>query len=1181
MATMEGVVFDVNDYFCHLLGYTRDEILKLDPKDFFYSEDLFTNQEIMRQIQIGSINKINVQQRFKSKSGKAVWVNLKVSIAERIGSQSRYLLTLIEAIDLNDVFLNQSLTPDALNLPSLDYEALFKSAPSYFAYWGSDLKNNFSSISYAAWFGLKPSDIISKHISEIHGLVNNKREYANIQAVLRGETQQFERTHISSDGKKIQHSLVLLTPNIIDDKVHGFFSSFTNVTSIKEVELKLIKSNAWARDIFNHQPDCILSVDTKGIITNINPAGLKLFDAGRTDEIVGKPLLSLISTEFQNEYIELLSLMPVGDSAKQELVITGMTGIRLWVEIHATPINVSSNDIGFIVVIKDVSKQKINIENLELFRTCIERSSDMVLITKDDKLVDAHTNTVIYANAAFERYTGYTQSDIIGKSPRILQGPATDIFTLRRILDALEQSLPAHEILINYKKDGTPFWNDMDIIQIENASDSIITRVAIMRDVTEIRDAKIFLEQAKQAAEVANKAKSDFLATMSHEIRTPMNGIIGLTTLALNQPISTIMNDYLIKIESSSKALLSIINDILDLSKVEAGMTTLDLSPFSLSKTIDQVFDLFQPATLNKKLLFRLMKSDDIPASLIGDAPKLQQILLNLVGNAIKFTEKGEVIVQVSHISSTNVWSRIRVTVIDTGIGILDQDIQKLLTPFSQADNSISRRFGGTGLGLSISDKLLQLMGSVLKMRSIPGQGSTFYFDIDLKVSDSSALQSTYFKRENVSGRLTSGISTYSKSLIGKRILVAEDNRVNQQVVTEFLLIAGAVVDIANNGEEVLNLLEKNAYSAILMDVQMPVMDGLQTTRMIRDLLDNHTLPIIGLSAGVSSQEEAICFNSGMNDFIAKPIEPIKLIKLVNDWIERMPQLADDIFAYDTVSDTAVEPIKKRASADHPVSPFNAFANFDIRNLTSLIADEGNIKKLLNMFNDEIKNILPGITALLKENDLRALQFLIHDLKGSAATLGANALFSAADILDTDLKNNTFDTDDYQNFIVTLTLVKNELDAFIQKELLIQEILPVDEKLNSSHRALLDVKILIVENNRLVQQALHDHLVQQGACVDLASDGLEAMELLSNKPFDAILLDIHMPEMDGLQVTRKIRSHPSHHSLAIIGMSADATDDERVIYMNSGMTDFIIKSSAPTLLIERIRCAVELSTNNQ
>ncbi len=388
---------------------------------------------------------------------------------------------------------------------------------------------------------------------------------------------------------------------------------------------------------------------------------------------------------------------------------------------------------------------------------------------------------------------------------------------------------------------------------------------------------QIELRAAKEAAESATLAKNEFLANMSHEIRTPMNAIIGLTQLTLETKLDQLQRDYLKRLSFSAETLLGIINDILDFSKIEAEKLVIEEREMEIHELLKQVVNLFEPAATEKRLSLQLSIAPDLPNRLLGDPLRINQVLSNLISNALKFTEHGSVIVHAELAERHYAKALIRFQVTDTGIGIDSVQAEQLFQPFTQADSSIVRRFGGTGLGLSIARKLVELMDGSINLSSTPGKGSTFAFTVMVSLA-TEELPVTEEKEENP--------LVISEPVHGARILLVEDNKLNQFVAKEFLTKAGLQVTIANNGSEGVERVRNSRFDAVLMDIQMPVMDGIQATRQIRKLPGAEKLPIIAMTAAAQESDRQACFESGMNDYIAKPIVPLELLDKLVRWIK-------------------------------------------------------------------------------------------------------------------------------------------------------------------------------------------------------------------------------------------------------------------------------------------------------
>lgn len=473
-----------------------------------------------------------------------------------------------------------------------------------------------------------------------------------------------------------------------------------------------------------------------------------------------------------------------------------------------------------------------------------------------------------------------------------------------------------------------------------------------------------------------------------------MNGIIGLSQLALNRQTSPEIRDYLEKISSSSQSLLGILNDILDFSKLEAGRMSIENNPFDLDQVLDNLRNLFEERTEAKYLDFKIEIAEGTPRDLIGDALRIQQILSNLLGNAIKFSERGHVAIRVTVKQLEGSHAQLRFSVQDTGIGIAEDDLDKLFKPFSQVDGSITRRFGGTGLGLAISQSLLQLMGGEFSVVSQSGQGTSFNFDLNLGIAIHGKVRETRHRAKHEAGDLTHDLHEAGSSLQGARILIAEDNRINQQVVSEFLKLSGMETVIANNGQETLDLLGQHDFDAILMDVHMPVMGGVEATQEIRKNQKYADLPIIALTAGVTQEEREGCLTCGMNDFIAKPVNPESLITTLAKWVKPtllsvIPSVLAPRDDWDQIAD--------------------AMPEFDFATLKTMIGGRSELLiSMLHSFLTDFAAEAPAIVSGINKGRIEAAEKQLHRLKGAAGSLGAKELHQACEELDAQLKKGSY-----------------------------------------------------------------------------------------------------------------------------------------------------------------------------
>ena len=528
----------------------------------------------------------------------------------------------------------------------------------------------------------------------------------------------------------------------------------------------------------------------------------------------------------------------------------------------------------------DIQQQHAQIMSVmhekEKLSAALEQSQSSVMITNLDA-------TIEYVNQAFITSTGYSREEIIGQKPSLLKSDKTPRSTYDAMWAALLAGKAWQGEVINLNKQGEEFIELTWISPIRKADGEVSHYLGVKENITERKQKDALLLEAKERAEHLAKTKSQFLANMSHEIRTPMNAIIGFSELALLKDMPTEVTDYLKNINTASNNLLVILNDILDLSKLEAGQMGLNLSAFSLPDLQATLHNLFIITAQSKGLALSINIASDVPDSLIGDSIRLRQVLTNLLGNAIKFTSQGAVTLNISLQQRDDLQARLLFAVTDTGIGISVEQQAKLFLPFSQVDDGYARNFEGTGLGLVISQDLVQLMGSLIKVESQPGLGSCFSVELALPIAPLSTLASI----KTPSNTAPSVLHTETETLNGIKILVAEDDAFNQKIIQQVLKRLGAsLIVLANDGSEVLATLEQDDFDVVLMDLHMPIMNGFEAATEIRKRPRYAQLPVIALSASVTDEDRQRSLAAGMNDFIAKPINTNTLLSTLKQYLD-------------------------------------------------------------------------------------------------------------------------------------------------------------------------------------------------------------------------------------------------------------------------------------------------------
>ena len=532
-------------------------------------------------------------------------------------------------------------------------------------------------------------------------------------------------------------------------------------------------------------------------------------------------------------------------------------------------------------VLERTEQLEVNLATLRLREHALNQISQGVMIANADRrLTDI--------NDAAEKINGYPRQELLGRSCRVLHGPDTDPKTVQRIRTALEGAQPFHGEILNYQKDGTPFWNELSIIPVFNAAGALSQFVGVQRDITQRKAAQAELVLARDAAEAANRAKSRFLATMSHEIRTPMNGILGMGQVLLLPGIADRERvEYARTIVNSGQTLLALLNDILDLSRVEAGNLQLEAIAVQPLALIEQTEDLFSDQARHAGLVIQCHWAGARNAHYLGDPHRLRQMLANLVSNAIKFTRQGHIRIEASEIGRSEQGALLEFVVSDTGVGIAPDKLSLLFQSFSQTDTSTTREFGGSGLGLSIVRKLADLMGGGVGVHSEPGQGSRFWFHVRLALAPqgSNPAQTVSQPAANL------GVEAALRQFAG-HVLVAEDNPTNQMVIQTLLGKHGLQVTLAGDGRQALEAIKAlhpvAPFDLVLMDLQMPVMDGCSATRHLRAWEAQtgcRRLPVVALTAGAFEEDRQHCLDAGMDDVLTKPVAMDQLQAALAHWV--------------------------------------------------------------------------------------------------------------------------------------------------------------------------------------------------------------------------------------------------------------------------------------------------------
>lgn len=618
--------------------------------------------------------------------------------------------------------------------------------------------------------------------------------------------------------------------------------------------------------LFELSLDLLCITDFKGNFKRVNPAFVKLLQYTEED-LLNKPFTDFLHPDDKElsakEMIKLSNGDPMVGFENRYFC---KDGSMKWFRWNA---NLDPETGDLYAVARDITDTKQVIAEVENYKHALDQSTILAITDPNGKIT--------FVNDKFCEISKYSREEIIGKDHKIVNsGFHSDEF-FKEMWDTIKRGEVWNGEIRNRAKDGSYYWVDTTITPFLNKGGEPIKYIATRYNITEKKADEDALIQAKITAEKSLKIKDEFIANMSHEIRTPMNAVIGFTDLLLESDLSDVQEDQLTTIKNSSELLLSMINDVLDLSKLESGRVILENVPFNLESVLNKVIKLVRFNAENKGLQLGLSIHSATPLNFIGDPTRLEQIFLNLLGNSIKFTEKGAVSITVKASNNTEDFAELIFHFSDTGIGIAEEKFDHIFKLFAKGFDESEKKYGGNGLGLAIVKGLTERLGGSVKLQSIQNIGTTFELTIPLK-KDLGTKEELQKKRKNKADEI-------DKRDLGLKILLVEDNKVNQLLARTRLERWNCTVDIANNGREALEMINSQ-YQVVLMDIQMPEMDGYTATEAIRNTMpkDIATIPIIAMSAHASNGDAIRARKIGMNDYVFKPFKVDVLLEKLEKW---------------------------------------------------------------------------------------------------------------------------------------------------------------------------------------------------------------------------------------------------------------------------------------------------------
>ncbi len=868
-------------------------------------------------------------------------------------------------------------------------------------------------------YGVKEEDFSGAYEAWVKGLHPDdvERCEAGIREALVGENEYHIEFRVVWPNGTVRHIKAF---GLVERDVQGaplrMIGVNYDITNLKQAESALLQANAKTtainetlNAIIFTMSDWVWELNSEGVYTYSSPH-VEAVLGYKPEELIGKKYHDFMVPEEAERLGWIIDRVVQGKENVRNLEkwSTHKDGHQVLLNTNAVPVcDESGNLCGYRGVGQDITENRRMARELQRSHNELAATLDTIpdLLFKVDR-----EGTFLQVHAANESMLLIPKTELLGKKLKNLLPPEA-VATISAALKQAEERGTDYGRIMMLPLEQGEYWFELSVAFNNKIANEAPYFIVLSRDVSERKRNELELERARSTADIANQAKSRFLANMSHEIRTPMNGIIGMGYLALEEDLSDKAYDYLNKITYSAVSLMGILNDILDFSKIEANMLAIEEVEFSTVKLLENISTLHRIAAENKGLELILPHPESLPALLIGDPLRVQQIINNLINNAIKFTSAGSVTLTAAVNEENGGADRLKIafTVRDTGMGISPEQQELLFLPFTQSDTSTTREFGGTGLGLSICQSLVHLMGGELTVSSVPGAGSSFSFSVwcgrrsgqvtiegdtlsekkCTAIQNSSVLPVGDVAPTHSPHRMKQAYPQRDK-FAGVRVLLVDDNAINTQLASELLERVGVTVTTAANGREAVAKVTEGegAFDLVLMDVQMPVMDGYTAARQIRERWSASRLPIVAMTAHAMSEERERCLDSGMNDLLTKPVNPDSLFKMVALMTERHP-------LPESVCRSSVPP---SSLTTLPVVDFD-----DV--LKRCMGETYLMMRTLTSFSEGGQKTVDDLLVALEREKRDEIKIHGHTLKGLSGNIGAFPLNSLCKELEARLQS--------------------------------------------------------------------------------------------------------------------------------------------------------------------------------
>ena len=833
-----------------LLGYTIEETVGHPIWHFLPEEEIYKLLPVIEKGLSNHIKTFEIETRLNTKSGEWKWVGWSVTVNNSKwyanGRDITYQKKVVEELEM--LSLVASKVDNGVIISSTGNNVI----------WANEAFEKITGYNIFDLKGKKLGDVLkgektdSNVLERARECTKNKRSFA---VDLLAYRKDGEPIWIS-----VINSVILNAAGEVDKEVEVIIDITARKRAEEELEtLSMVASKSSTGVVIRNE---------KGNVTWVNAALTEIIGY-EPEELIGKPLGAVLTGE--NTQKDILDLTTRSTEDKKpysvELLVYKKDGTPFWIFTSSTPILNSDGEIERQVeIIVDITERKYAEEQLTLLSLVASKTMNGVVISDS-------SGRIKWVNEAFEHMSGFSLEELKGqRAGELAAGDETDLEQVEHMRQQTRKALPSTIEAVFYRKDRSPIWVSVSNTPTFNPDGSFDQQVAIINDISKRKLVEQELIKTREEALQLSKAKETFLSVMSHEIRTPLNAVIGITHLLLDDNPTEAQLENLKILNFSSQNLLSLINDVLDFTKIETGNMVLEKADVNLKDLVSQTLNTLQFKTLDKDVKLKSEIDHRIPLYVLGDHTRLYQILINLLGNAVKFTETGEVKLKLDLISEKQKTIQVSFEVSDTGIGIEPDKIDYIFETYTQASSDTTRKYGGTGLGLAITKRLVELHNSHITVESKIGKGSSFTFTIEFERSAQTSL---------------SAPNALADIPLNSTILVVDDNYINRLLVGKVLGKWGIKVDYAENGEMALEKVKKTPYDIILMDLQMPVMDGLEATRAIRNLSGDYyrKLPIIALTASIITNERMKIYECGMNDFVMKPFIPAVLYEKIRSYL--------------------------------------------------------------------------------------------------------------------------------------------------------------------------------------------------------------------------------------------------------------------------------------------------------